>query len=75
MHWLQSEVKPYCERVGIHLMRDDIRFIEKRLSEISRDEHRRIMRQYVRIWKQAIDEGKGQNKGRCLANEYIRGED
>lgn len=74
MHWLHNEFRLYCNRKNIHILRDDMRFIERRLAEINPDEHRRIMRQYVRIW---IDEmaAHGQNAGRKKANEYLSAED
>ena len=67
--------KAYCARMGINLLRDDIRFIEKRLDEINPDIHRRVMRDYTRIWLEHLNHRGGDNEGRKMANEYLRGED
>jgi hypothetical protein len=73
MHWLYSEFRLYCERKKIKILRDDMRYIENRLLYIPKDEHRRVMRDYVRIWIKAIEDGFSDNDGRKMANEYLLG--
>lgn len=75
MDWLHHDFKNYCELKGIKLLRDDMRFITKRLCEIPWAEHRRVMREYVKIWLKELGEHQNQNEGRKKANEYLRGED
>jgi hypothetical protein len=75
MRWLHHDFRNYCELKGLQILRDDMRFIERRLTEIHPDSHRRVMREYVRIWIQALSEGQGQGQGRVKANQYLRGED
>jgi hypothetical protein len=73
MHWLYSDFKMYCEQKKIKILRDDMRFIEKCLLKIPNNEHRRIMRDYVRIWLKAKESGFSDNYGRKMANEYLLG--
>lgn len=75
MHWLHHEFRLYCDRKNIKLLRDDMRFIERRLMAIHSDEHRRIMREYVRIWIRELELNDNQNAARRKANEYLCGED
>lgn len=75
MHWLYDEFRKYCAKRGLHILRDDMRFIEKRLIDIHPDEHRRIMREYVRIWIRELESHGNQNKARRKANEYLCGEE
>lgn len=75
MRWLQNDFRLYCERKGIALLRDDMRYIENRLGSIPVDRQRSVMREYVKIWLKAMTENLGQGVGRKLANEYLRGED
>lgn len=73
LNW--DSFKAYCQRMGIKLLRDDIRYIENRLAKIPHDEHRRVMKEYTRIWIEQLSLGNGESKGRCEANLYLRGED
>jgi hypothetical protein len=73
MHWLYSEFRLYCERKDIKILRDDMRYIERRLENIPRDDHRRVMRDYVRVWLRAKENGQGDNEGRKQANEFLMG--
>jgi len=75
MHWLHNEFRLYCDRKNIKILRDDMRFIERRLFEIPEDDRRRVMREYVRIWIDELEHHKNQNAARKKANEYLCGED
>lgn len=74
--WLHTAVKPYFEKKGIKLLRDDLLFIEKCLVNIPQERHRYVMRDYLAIWSATI-EGNNLNKENALnpryeANVYLR---
>lgn len=52
--WLYGNVKPYFDKQGIKLLRDDMLFIEKCLSNIPTERHRIVMRDYFAIWNTNI---------------------
>ena len=67
-YWLLSEFKPFAERQGLKLLKDDLRFIMHSIAKIPADKQRQALRGYVSIWKQHSD----QNKGRYAANAFLR---
>jgi hypothetical protein len=77
MNWLYTEFKPYCQRFGIHLAKKDLLLIEKRLAKIPKDAHKRVMREYVKIWLDTV--GRDENVrlakdlGLRAANKWLRG--
>ncbi len=54
--WLYGNVKPYFDQKGIRLLKDDMLFIEKCLSNIPADRHRFVMRDYLAIWNTTVAE-------------------
>jgi hypothetical protein len=74
--WLHGNVKPYFDKNGIKLSRDDMFFIEKCLNLIPADRHRTVIKQYYDICNTKITledcvEKKGGN-ARFEANVYLR---
>lgn len=74
--WLYGNVKPYFEKSGIHLLRDDMLFIERCLNNIPTERHRLVMRDYLAIWNTTIA-GKENDASSVLnpryeANTYLR---
>ena len=76
MLFLYDTFKPYCERNGVHLLRDDLRYIATQLRVIPPDRHRYVMRDYYNIWMQGMADAKikasAQNIGRNKANTWLR---
>lgn len=76
MHWLYKDFKPYCQRIGLKLLKDDMKFLEKILSHVPYNEHKRLLTQYSVIWCDAMAECKkplsAMNLGRKAANIYLR---
>lgn len=74
--WLYGTVKPYFDQKGIKLLRDDMLFIEKCLSNIPTDRHRFVMRDYLAIWNTTVaDKETGAENAlnpRYEANVYLR---
>jgi hypothetical protein len=74
--WINMTFKPYCERIGLELLPDDLRFIAKYLSYIPMDRRKIVMKQYCEEWKQGMSDEKSQvaktNSGRRRANSYLR---
>lgn len=74
--WVNMTFKPYCDRSGIELLPDDLRFIAKYLSYIPADRRKFVMKQYCEEWKQGMSDEKSQlakmNSGRRRANSYLR---
>ncbi len=75
MHWLYTTFKTHCERQGLTLMKEDIKFIERALKEIPSNIHKSIMNDYCKEWCKGIaDEpnaSKKQNFGRNKANLFL----
>ena len=75
-NWLYGAVFPHFARRGHDLLKDDKVFIEKCLSNIPPDRHRRLMRDYLKIWDEsvAVDSSVEPRsfKARFEANTYIR---
>jgi hypothetical protein len=76
MHWLYNDFEPYCQRIGLKLLKDDMKFIKKMLSYIPCNEHKRLLTQYILIWRDSMAECKNSlsamNLGRRNANIYLR---
>jgi hypothetical protein len=75
MIWLRTSFAPYCERNNVHLLREDLQFIEEQLKKIPSDRHRRIMKSYFDEWCLGIGECENasqvMNEGRRRANLYL----
>ncbi len=76
MYWLISSFKPFCESNGVHLMREDLKFIEKMLYKIPEERRKRVMKDYYNEWMSGIGSceiaSQKQNLGRRRANNYLR---
>jgi hypothetical protein len=74
--WLYGNVKPYFEQRGFKLLKDDMLFIERCLTQIPQERHRRVMRDYLVIWDATIrDKDNGVSialNPRFEANVYLR---
>lgn len=74
--WLYGSVKPYFEHKGYKLLRDDMLFIEKCLSNIPAERHRIVMRDYLAIWNTTVADKENYAKTglnpRYEANMYLR---
>ena len=74
--WLYGTVKPYFDQKGIKLLRDDMLFIEKCLSNIPQERHRFVMRDYLAIWNTTIADKENSScmalNPRYEANTYLR---
>lgn len=76
MRFNQYAFETYCARVGIKLLRDDLRFIQEQLRRIPSDRHRAVMSGFTKEWLRElqIDENspQAQNLGRRAANSWLR---
>lgn len=74
--WLYGAVKPHFESKGYKLLRDDMMFIEKCLSNIPTDKHRQVMRDYFVLWDTTIARSQNADctplNARYEANVYLR---
>ena len=74
--WLYGNVRPYFDKKGFKLLKDDMLFIEKCLSNIPTDRHRLVMRDYLAIWNTTIAEKENGAKTalnpRYEANVFLR---
>lgn len=64
----------WCEKNEIHLLRDDVRFIDKTLDSIPENAHRKTLFSYFTIWEKTINSGENMNAARRKANTWIRTE-
>jgi len=74
--WLYGTVRPYFDKQGFKLLKDDMLFIERCLNHIPPERHRHVMRDYLAIWNTTIGDKKndaaiGLNP-RFEANTYLR---
>lgn len=74
--WLYGNVRPYFEKNGIKLLKDDMLFIERCLCNVPPDFHRKLMKDYFVLWntKVALKEKDLLNalNPRYEANVYLR---
>lgn len=74
--WLYGSVKPYFDRKGFNLLKDDMQFIERCLNNIPPERHRLVMRDYLAIWNTTVAEKENAPKTslnpRYEANVYLR---
>lgn len=61
----------YCSKHGIHLLRDDIKFIRKCLNKIPKSNKRAAMLEYITQWHEGMQDTANQNKGRYAANQWL----
>lgn len=67
--WLYGAVKPYFEKNGIKLLKDDLLHIERCLSHIPPDRHKFVMRDYFNTWNTKTMENHGV-ESRVLSPRY-----
>lgn len=65
--WIYTTFKPYCERMKIKLLKDDLLFIQRVLPNIPFDRQKHVMRDYTKLWLNAENEA----KGRFKANQFL----
>ena len=74
--WLYGNVKPYFEKQGIKLLKDDMLFIERCLGNVPQEFHKKLIRDYFTIWNTKVAQSNNPlNKGinpRYEANVYLR---
>ncbi len=75
MNWLYESFKPYCERNGVYLLTDDMRYIDKILRGMPVWLQKQIANDYCNIWIKALTEAPcasmRQNFARKQANMYL----
>jgi|JI7StandDraft_1071085.scaffolds.fasta_scaffold11654_4 hypothetical protein len=75
MYWLRSTFLDYCQRKGINLLKDDLKFIEKLLRLFPPDRQKSIMVRYCEEWHKGMAEcenaAQSENFGRRRANLYL----
>lgn len=74
--WLYGSVKPYFEKHGIKLLKDDMLFIERCLSNVPQERQKNVMRDYFNLFNaEGTDKEKDKKTGvnyRYEANCYLR---
>jgi len=74
--WLYGTIKPYFDKQGFKLLKDDMQFIERCLGNIPPERHRLVMRDYLAIWSTTIAGKDSSSKtwlnSRYEANVYLR---
>lgn len=67
--------REYCSSHGIHLLRDDVTFIRSKLANFDYDERKTILRHYVEVWCDAMEDtsnaAQAMNLGRRAANLWL----
>jgi len=75
MYWLHTTFKDYCDRKGIHLLKDDLKFIIKVLNNLPPNSHKSIMRDYCDKWLHTLEKEKNssqrQNLARRASNSWL----
>ncbi len=70
--WFYKDFKPYAEKKGYRILRDDYKFIEHRISRLPEGAQRQAMRQYLKEWDKGLaGMSTSQNPGRFLANQFL----
>lgn len=66
----------HCESLGIHLLKDDIRFIKSQLLQIPQQLHKPALQKYADIYLEGMAQCDSviqkQNTGRRAANKFIQ---
>lgn len=66
----------YAEQLGMKLMREDIKFIQRLVFGMEKAYRREVLTKYAAIWCKARDEEErsvaAQNSGRFAANVWLR---
>ena len=72
--WFYRDFKPYAEKVGVKLLRDDFKFIERTICNLPEGTQREACRRYIEEWKlgMARNAPRNQNSGRYRANNYLQ---
>ena len=75
MNWLYN-FKTYCQESGIHLLPDDMRYIETMLKKLCPVDRRQVAHKYYGVWVRSLSEAPypamAQNYARNRANTYLR---
>jgi len=66
--WLQFSFVPYAKRMGLAILKDDIKFIERTLPNFPEARQKVIMKQYIEVWMSKATQG----EGRRAANTFLR---
>ena len=76
LNWLTERFKPFAATKGAYVLKDDILFIEKYLSKMPENRHRRVMKAYLQEWLDGMASEPisvhTQNLGRTKANLFLR---
>lgn len=71
-------LKDYAKIRGVQLLREDLFFIKKSLSNIPQNRHKSILSAYVELWVSIMDNcenvTQAQNLARRAANNWLRKE-
>lgn len=70
MYWLETNWHPWATRLGCQILHGDMIHIQKYLPRVRIDRQKAVMKEYVRIWLEAMGE-ENQNKGRFAANQFM----
>ena len=72
---MKTSFRKHCESLGIDLMREDVVYIKKALSQLKQYNSRQILERYVEEWCNTMrlekNELKKMNAGRKQANMFL----
>lgn len=75
MHFLQTTFKDYCKTKNIQILRDDLKFIGKKIASMPQNEQRSVMRDYTDKWLSIIQNeeksSQNQNLARFTCNMWL----
>jgi len=66
--WVSMSFVPYCKRMGLCILKDDINFIERILPTFPEARQKYVMKQYMEVWMSKQTQG----AGRRAANTFLR---
>ncbi len=70
-----NSFKTYCENKNIKLLKDDVLFIDRMLTNIHRDDFKAVLIDYAEKWLEGMGGGEktalSQNLGRKIANSWL----
>lgn len=72
MYWLKYDFKLACWNKGIHIMKDDLEYIEKQLSKMLPGHRQPIARLYISEWLSLKERGKSDNECRRHCNLWLK---
>lgn len=75
--YLATVFEPEAKAKGLHLLKDDLAFIDRVIAKVPYNERKRVLNDYILKWYECLGEGKNvsysQNLGRKRANLYLLG--